>query len=183
VSVHVRDARDRDAARVAEIYRPYVERSVATFEESAPDVAEVTARMRATPRLPWLVADDEERGVVGYAYATRHRQRAAYRWAVDCSVYVDPDAQGRGVGRLLYSALLPLLREHGYLRAHAGIALPNPASVALHESMGFTPVGVFARVGYKHGAWHDVGWWQRSLAETGSPPPAEPRPWRPVGEQ
>lgn len=137
--------------------------------------------MQAPPCLPWLVADDPDGGVIGYAYAAKHRERAAYRWSVDCSVYITAKAQRRGVGRLLYGELLPVLRGLGYFRVFAGIALPNPPSVGLHESVGFKPVGVYRRVGYKYGAWHDVGWWQLSLrdVDASAGPPAEPTLWRP----
>ena len=177
--MHVRGAGHSDAAAIAAIYRPYVEDSVASFEDVAPDAAAVVTRMDVAPRLPWLVAEDEAARVVGYAYASRHRDRAAYRWAVDCSVYLLPEAKGRGTGRLLYSTLLPVLADLGYRRAYAGIALPNPASVALYEAFGFRQIGVYERVGYKAGSWHDVGWWQLSLAADGpeSGAPAEPKPW------
>jgi len=181
VVIGVRDARAEDAAAVAAIYRPYVVDSPASFEVEAPDAGEVLVRMRASPQLPWLVADSDD-GVVGYAYATRHRSRSAYRWAVDCSVYVQAGQGGRGIGRHLYSGLLQELRDLGYHQAFAGIALPNPASVGLHEAMGFEPVGVYKRVGYKHGVWHDVGWWQLPLAASGvdAGVPREPKPWRPI---
>ncbi len=180
--MRVRDALLDDAPVIAEIYRVYVEESVASFEDVAPDGLQMATRMQLTPRLPWLVAEDPAGHIVGYA--SRHRARAAYRWAVDCSVYVDPGGAGRGIGRLLYSTLLPLLREHGYRRAHAGIALPNGGSVRLHEAMGFLPVGVYEKVGFKFGNWHDVGWWQLQLVsvETASHPPEEPIPWRPSQE-
>lgn len=179
--MRVRDAAEEDAAAIAEIYRPYVEESASSFEEVAPDSQQITARMLGARRLPWLVAEDSTCRVVGYAYATTHRERAAYRWAVDCSVYLRAEASGRGIGRLLYSTLLPTLRELGYWRAYAGIALPNPASVGLHEAMGFFPVGVYEKVGYKHGRWHDVGWWQLSLVahHPASQVLEEPREYRP----
>ena len=177
--VHVRDARSADAASIADIYRPYVEESVASFEDLAPDAEVMAARMLASPRLPWLVAEEPGGRVLGYAYASRHRERAAYRWAVDCSVYLSTEARGRGIGRQLYASLLPVLRDCGYWRAHAGIALPNPGSVRLHEAMGFVPVGIYRQVGHKLGSWHDVGWWQLSLAEPGNGSPDEPRPWVP----
>lgn len=180
MALNVRDAQDGDAAAIAQVYRPYVEQSAASFEDSAPDAVEMLGRMQAPPRLPWLVADADDRGVVGFAYAAKHRQRAAYRWSVDCSVYVAADAQRRGVGRLLYGELFPLLARLGYFRAYAGIAMPNPASVRLHESVGFEPVGVYRQVGYKQGAWRDVGWWELSLRAGVSPqPPTEPTSWRP----
>jgi len=181
--MRIRDARAEDGAPLAEIYRPYVETSAVSFEDEAPDAVALVARMLAAPRLPWAVAEDGTGDVVGYAYATGHRGRAAYRWAVDCSVYLSPDARGRGTGRLLYATLLPLLRDLGYWRAYAGIALPNPASVGLHQAMGFTPVGVYKDVGYKLGRWHDVGWWQLPLEATSAQqPPQEPRFWHPHSE-
>ena len=173
----VRPATAHDAAGIAAVYAPWVTGSVASFETDPPDAAEFRRRMSGEPRLPWLVA---ERGsqVVGYAYASPHRARPAYRWAVDVSVYLAPDDRGRGTGRALYDVLLPLLCELVHVTAHAGITLPNPASVRLHEALGFAPVGVYRSVGHKHGAWHDVGWWQLRLAD---PPgtPAEPRPYAP----
>jgi L-amino acid N-acyltransferase YncA len=120
---------------------------------------------------PWLVCVDGRR-VIGYAYASRHRERAAYRWCVDVSVYVRDGCRGAGVGRALYTSLIALLRLQGFCAAHAGITLPNEASVRLHESLGFRPVAVYPRVGFKCGAWHDVGWWQLGLQERiGEPGP------------
>lgn len=173
----IRPADIADAASLAAIYAPYVTDSVASFEAVPPTADELTARMLAPPRLPWLVATYDG-DVVGYAYASHHHVRAAYHWAVDCSVYLAAGAHGQGIGRALYDALLPLLAELGYVRACAGISLPNPASVGLHESVGFTPVGVYERVGWKHGRWHDVGWWQRPLREP-EDPPREPVAWSP----
>jgi L-amino acid N-acyltransferase YncA len=174
-SVDVRTATAADAAAIAAIYAPLVEHSPASFEEVPPDPVEVERRMRACPRLPWLVAQTAER-IVGYAYAAQHRQRPAYRWSADSSVYVDPGHHGSGVGRLLYERLIEEMTGLGYVSLFAGIALPNGASVALHEAMGFRAVGVYRNVGFKHGRWRDVGWWQRLLVD---PPdaPAEPRPW------
>jgi L-amino acid N-acyltransferase YncA len=173
--VHVRPATDDDAAAIAAVYAPYVTDGVASFEQVAPSPAELATRMHGEPRLPWLVAVRAD-AVVGYAYASHHRTRAAYRWAVDCSVYVAPGEHRRGVGRALYGDLLPHLGRLGYVRACAGIALPNPASVRLHESVGFRPVGVYERIGWKQGRWHDVGWWQAQLREP-EEPPREPDVW------
>lgn len=178
--VEIRAATTADAPSIAAIYRPYVEESVISFEEMAPAAAEIAARMTAAP-LPWLVAV-RDAGVVGYAYAGPHRSRAAYRWAVDVSVYLAGTEKRRGTGRALYTQLLSVLRDLGYVRAYAGITLPNPASVGLHEAMGFTLVGVYQRVGFKSGAWHDVGWWQLSLAAEIEGSPAEPTPWNPRTE-
>ena len=181
VTLSVRHAQYGDAAAIAQVYGPYVEQSTASFEDVAPDAVEVLGRMQAPPRLPWLVADDHDRGVVGFAYEATHRQRAAYRWSVDCSVYIAAEAQRRGTGRLLYGELLSFLSHLGYLRAYTGIVLRNPASVRLHESVGFEPVGVYRQVGYKQGAWHHVGWWELSLRaiDLSAKPPNEPTSWRP----
>jgi len=164
-----------DAARVAEIYRPAVEGNYISFEETAPKANEMAERMRKVlARMPWLVAEDESGGVVGYAYASPHRERAAYRWSVDISVYVDSAWHGQGIGRLLYDELLERLRGQGFVNAYAGVTLPNPASVALHEAIGMTRVGVYRRVGYKLGEWRDVAWYELRLAEPTANPPAEP---------
>jgi L-amino acid N-acyltransferase YncA len=169
----IRAATASDAAGIAGVYAPYVLETAVSFEEVPPTAEEMARRM--TPDLPWLVeADGDE--VLGFAFASPHRSRAAYRWAVDVSVYLDASVRRRGLGRGLYAALLPVVTRLGYVRAFAGVTLPNEASVGLHESMGFTAVGVYREVGFKLGSWRDVGWWQLALQ---SPPqdPAEPRPW------
>ena len=136
-----------------------------SFEIEPPGLGEMQARIEKTvATLPWLVAESDA-GIAGYAYASRHRDRAAYQWSVDVSVYVAANARGRGVGRRLYTPLLGILEDLGYYSALAGIVLPNPASVGLHELMGFRPIGVYHNIGYKLGAWHNVGWWQRQLRE------------------
>jgi L-amino acid N-acyltransferase YncA len=167
----------RDAEACAAIYAPSVQSSAISFEEVAPDAAEMARRITATgEHLPWLVAELDGT-VAGYAYGSRHRERSAYRWASDVSVYVSADHRRLGVARALYVALLERLTEQGMRVACAGIALPNPASVALHESLGFRPVGVYRDIGFKLGRWWDVGWWQLGLGsldpDAGSPP--EPR--------
>ena len=154
---------ERDAAACARIYAPFVEDEVASFEEVAPDAAEMARRIAQTSRThPWLVLERDGE-LAGFAYGTQHRARAAYRWAADVSVYVDPAHHGRGAGRALYAELLELLRAQGIYTVCAGITLPNPASVALHESFGFALVGVYRGIGFKAGAWRDVGWYQLAL--------------------
>jgi phosphinothricin acetyltransferase len=165
----------RDAAACAAIYAPHVEGSAVSFEERAPDAAEMAARIgRYGASHAWLVAEQEGE-VVAYAYATAFNERPAYRWSTSVSVYVAAESRGRGVGRALYEALFERLRKRGFHMACAGITLPNEASVALHESLGFEQSGLNRQIGWKHGAWRDVGWWQLELtpAPKGSPP--EPR--------
>jgi L-amino acid N-acyltransferase YncA len=176
--VPIRPARPDDAAAIAAIYAPHVATAV-SFEEEAPSPPEVARRMAAAGALhPWLVWE-EDGAVLAYAYASSFRERAAYRWAVETTVYVAERACGRGVGRALYARLLDLLTAQGFTEALAVIALPNHASVRLHEALGFVAAGVNPRVGYKGGRWVDVGVWQRALADP-APPPADPRPWAEV---
>lgn len=173
----IRDADPaRDAATCAAIYAPNVTTSAISFEERPPDAAEMEARIERNLRThPWLVA--EEGGwVVGYAYACGHRERAAYRWATDVAVYIAAAKRRRGHGRCLYEELFERLRRQRFQVAIAGIALPNPASVGLHERLGFAPVGVYRRIGWKLDVWHDVGWYQLELAPPGEDPPPEPLP-------
>jgi L-amino acid N-acyltransferase YncA len=169
--LHVRDASGRDGAACAAIYAPYVTDTAITFELEPPSAEEMAQRIAAaSQRHAWLVL--EERGrVVGYAYAGTFNPRAAYRWACEVSVYVELGRRRRGSGRSLYEVLLPRLLERGFRTAAAGMTLPNDASVGLHRAMGFEPVGVYRRIGFKHGAWHDVAWTQRILAEGEDPPP------------
>lgn len=171
----LRMAGEQDAPAIAAIYAPFCETNVVSFEYTAPTSEEMAARIRTTTaQCPWLVI--EEAGTVGgYAYAGRHRERAAYGWAVDTAVYIGDGYRGRGVGRLLYVALFDLLKLQGYFKACAGITLPNPASVALHEALGFTRVGVYRGIGYKKGAWHDVAWYEAAVQPERDDPPA-PRP-------
>lgn len=169
----IRLARVDDAAEIAAIYRPYVTDAVTSFEIEAPSAAEMASRIESTLSFaPWLVWTGAGGGPIGYAYASRHRERAAYQWSVDVTVYIHAEHHRRGVGRTLYAALFTLLRLQGFYTAHAGVTLPNPASVALHESLGFRPVGVYPAVGWKFGAWRDVGWWHLPLQERPSTPAA-----------
>jgi phosphinothricin acetyltransferase len=176
----IRAARRGDAERIAETYGGYVETSASTFEEQAPTAAEMLRRMEGLPRLPWLVACDAADTVVGFAYASPHHERSAYRWSANCSVYLHESAQRRGLAAALYRELIGVLRDLGYVMLFAGIALPNDASVALHEGLGFRLVGVYPKPGFKLGAWRDVGWWWLPLRD---PPesPDEPAEWDELG--
>lgn len=168
----IRDADPaRDAPACASIYAPYVTDGFASFETTAPD-AEAMAGRIASARA-YLVAEADG-AVVAFAYAGPHRDRAGYRWAVDVSVYVAASHQRSGLGRALYAELFDRLARRGFRIACAGITLPNPASVRLHEAFGFRLVGVYEAIGFKAGAWRDVGWWQCSLGaprhEAANPP-------------
>ena len=159
----IRDARAVDAEACAAIYRPHVIASWVSFELEAPDADEMARRIADYGAShAWLVA---ERGgeIAGYAYGSPHRTRAAYASSCDVAIYVSAAFPRAGIGRALYGELLARLKAKGLHAAFAGIAQPNPASVALHEACGFTPVGMYREVGRKLGAWRDVGWWQRLL--------------------
>lgn len=175
-------ATPQDADAVAEIYLPYVRDTAISFETVPPDADEMRSRITTTLAcLPWLVVTDDE-CVKGFAYASPHRAREAYRWSADVSLYLDESIHRQGHGRRLYTVLFNVLVAQGYVNAYAGIALPNPASVGLHEALGFTPVGVFSGAGFKHETWWDVGWWHRRLVD---PPaaPLEPVPWSRLSDQ
>jgi L-amino acid N-acyltransferase YncA len=162
--MHVRPAQPDDAAAIAAIYNHYILTTSVSFEELAVDAAEIARRMAGVEAagLPYLVAEDT--GIVtGYAYATPWRVRPAYRGSVETSVYLATGSHGRGTGTALYRLLLAQLTERGFHLAIGGIAQPNPASVALHEKMGFEKVAHFSEVGRKFGRWIDVGYWQRRL--------------------
>jgi L-amino acid N-acyltransferase YncA len=168
----IRLANADDAREVTAIYSPYVKSTPISFEAEPPAAEEMARRMASTAG-PWLVLERAGR-ILGYAYGSKHRDRAAYDWSVDVSVYVDGAHHRTGVGRALYTSLFALLRLQGFYAAHAGITLPNAGSVGLHELLGFRKIGIYPAVGYKHGGWHDVGWWQLSLRERDAAP-ASPR--------
>jgi phosphinothricin acetyltransferase len=178
---HIRFAQPTDADGILAIYGPYCESTRVSFEIVAPTTEQIEKRIsRITADYPWLVAEIDGQ-IAGYVYASRHHERAAYRWSVDVAVYIAAGQQRRGVGRILYETLFSILREQGFFKAFAGITLPNPASVGLHESLGFRPAAVFRGVGHKFGDWLDVGWWQRDL-QSERENPAEPRSMRTMHE-
>ena len=175
--MRLRIASADDAAAIAAIYAHYVTATAVSFETEPPTEEDIRARIGDSGALyPWLVAEDGERQLLGYAYAAAFRSRRAYRFSVETTAYLDPAAIGRGIGRRLYAALIPLLERQGFTQAIAAITLPNEPSVGLHETFGFVRAGVYRDVGYKLGDWRSVGLWQRALAPL-KEPPEEPRPF------
>lgn len=165
----IRLATLEDAEQIQAIYAPYCDTPI-SFELEPPSVEEMRRRLaKVLDRYPWLVCTIGS-DILGYVYATQHRERAAYRWSVDTTVYVRKGRQRHGVGKALYASLLAVLPLQGYVNAYAGVTLPNPASVGLHEAMGFQQVGVYKHVGFKCGCWHDVAWFQRSLQQRADEP-------------
>ena len=176
----IRLATESDASAIAAIYRPYVEDCRISFEEVAPDSVEMARRLVGdTPGYhPWLVGE-ENGSLLGYAASSPFRTRPAYRWTVETGIYLGPEAKGRGFGKALLSSLVDMLERQGYVAAIGAIALPNDASVALHEKLGFVHTGTYRGVGFKFGEWLDVGLWQKDLARR-SVSPAEPKPYAEV---
>lgn len=177
MAVLIRLAGTEDAAAIAAIYRPYVEESRISFEEVAPGADEMAGRMQSAFH-PWL-AIEEDGAIVGYVASSPYHRRPAYRWTVETGIYLSPDVQGRGLGRTLLSAMLELLTRQGFVTAIGAIALPNDASVALHEKLGFRRSGTYEGVGYKLGQWASVGLWQKDLAPRNAAP-TEPVPYAEV---
>jgi L-amino acid N-acyltransferase YncA len=174
VGWQIRGATDRDAQACAAIYAPYVTDTAISFEADPPSPVEMAQRIKAAVSThAWIVLEDEAR-VVGYAYGSPFKSRSAYRWSCEVSVYLEAGRQRHGGGRALYEALFARLADRGYRTAVAGMTLPNEASVGLHLAMGFEPVGTYRNIGWKHGAWHDVAWAQRSIGD-GQDPPVGPR--------
>lgn len=169
----IRPAAPQDAAGILAIYAPIVRDTAISFEVEPPTVPEMQQRMaQMLLKFPWLVCE-RQGDILGYVYATQHRARAAYQWSVDVSVYIHAEMHRSGIGRGLYTALFSLLQRQGFYNLYAGITLPNDGSVGLHEALGFQPVGVYRSVGFKFGAWHDVGWWHLPL-RSGSQTPDLP---------
>lgn len=174
-AISIREATAADAARCAAIYAPYVTGTAITFEIEPPGTEEFARRIAtASASHAWLVADHDGE-VVGYAYGHDFADRPAYGWSCETSIYLDRGHRGQGIGGALYAALLPRLAGRGYRRAFAGVTLPNDASLGLHHAFGFADAGCYRRVGWKHGAWHDVAWLQRDLQAEELDPPAPVR--------
>lgn len=171
----IRTIAEADTEEVLAIYAPYITSSAATFEYEVPSIAEFRARItELTANYPWLVCVVDGK-VIGYAYASKHRYRAAYDWCVESTIYVAPAYHGKGIARLLYETLFAALRLQGYVNVYAGVTLPNAGSEALHRAMGFGEIGIFKNIGYKFGRWHDVKWFQLALTAHIADPPV-PKP-------
>ncbi|MGC4937832.1 GNAT family N-acetyltransferase [Kribbella sp. DT2] len=170
--MRIRDALPHeDAAACAAIYAPYVRETAISFELEPPSAAQLAERIvAAQKRHAWLVLEDDTARIVGYAYGGPMKERAAYRWSCEVSVYLEPGRRRTGGGRALYEALFERLTERGFRTAIAGMTLPNDASVGLHAALGFEPIGTYRRIGWKNGGWHDVAWAQRTLAVAEDPP-------------
>ncbi len=162
----VRLVEENDIGPILDIYSYYILNTPITFETIVPSIDEFKNRINSISAIyPWIVYEDNTK-VLGYAYASKHRERDAYQWSVDVSVYLDKDFTGKGIGRILYEKLLKMLKHLGYLNAYAGISLPNLASVGLHECFGFKQVAMYQKVGYKNNSWIDVGWWWKNINKT-----------------
>ena len=174
----IRHADAADAAGCLAIYGPFADATAVSFEGPAPTLDEFAQRMARIARTHAFLVAEHEGHIAGFAYAGVHRERPAYRWSAEVSVYLGEDHRGQGLGRALYGALFPLLEEQGYRTLLAGVSLPNPASIALHRSLGFEDVGVYRRIGWKAGSWRDVAWLALQLgADTfETEPPPSPGP-------
>ncbi len=168
----IRLAQPSDVEKILAIYAPFVQHTAITFEYEVPAPQDFHDRMMQTLTFaPWLVCEVQQQ-IAGYAYAGKHRNRMAYQWSVELSVYVHENYYRKGIAQALYTSLIALLQLQGYYNVYAGITLPNPPSVSFHEHFGFTPVGIYRQVGFKLGAWHDVGWWKMDIQpKTGFPLP------------
>ena len=172
----IRRATEGNARAIADIYKPYVLHSAISFETEPPSPDDIQLRLQAiTKWFPWLVCEDGSGKLLGYAYASTHRERQAYRWSTDCAIYVDASRHRQGIGSGLYTSLFQLLRHQGYFNVYAGVTLPNEGSIGLHTSLGFQPVGTYQNVGFKLGRWHDVAWLVLTLRELAAQP-TEPCP-------
>lgn len=168
--IKIRLAIKEDAAEILNIYSPYIENTSLTFETEVPSLEQFTERIvNNLLNWPWLVCEVDGR-ITGYAYATRHRERVAYQWSVESSVYIHENFQKKGIAHALYLTLIEILKKQGFRNVYAVINLPNDKSVSFHEKCGFEYFTTFEKVGYKLGAWKNVGWWKLSLNEYGKEP-------------
>jgi L-amino acid N-acyltransferase YncA len=164
MKTEIRLVKEQDAPQILEVYAPYVKETIITFDYEVPTLEEMTEKIRSiSPLYPWLACIINDK-LIGYAYGSRHRAKAAYEWSPESTIYLSNEAQGKGVGRLLYETLLELLRIQGYATVFAGVGMPNEKSVGLHRAIGFKEIGDFRNIGYKSGRWVDVKWFQHDVA-------------------
>jgi len=169
--MNIRPVTVYDTDQILNIYRHYILKTTITFEELVPSAGEFRRRIESiSAEYPYIVSEDDET-ITGFAYATRFRDRSAYRWLVEVAIYVDVQCQGKGAGRKLLSELLTLLDGLGYYDAYAVITLPNDRSIVLFESFGFSKQTVLKQAGYKHNRWVDAGIWIKNLRKRNGPPP------------
>ena len=168
--MNIRRVEEKDAREILDIYSPFISHSAVSFETTVPGLQEFTERIISyTRKYPWIVAEKEGK-ILGYAYAGKHREREAYQWSVESSVYVHPGFYGQGIGHQLYSTLFTLLKQMGFVNVYAGVTLPNEKSIRLHRKMGFQDIGIYRKIGYKQGSWHDVLWMALTIHEQGANP-------------
>jgi phosphinothricin acetyltransferase len=168
--MNIRLIQPDDMESVLNIYAPYIQNTAITFEYQVPSLADFSRRIEGiTSFYPFLVAETEA-GIAGYAYACKHRSRKAYEWSVESSVYIQKNYQGKGIAKALYQSLFQMLKLQGIVNVYAGITLPSIKSESFHKAMGFEPVGIYQKVGYKLGKWHDVLWMALSLQEHAANP-------------
>lgn len=162
---------ENDAREVLDIYKPFVINTIISFEYEAPSVDEFLQRIQNNIlEYPWLVCQHGNK-IIGYAYASKHRQRKAYQWSCESTVYLAPEFQNKGIARILYKTLFSILKMQGYFNVYAGISLPNQKSVGFHQSFGFKKIGIYKKTGFKFGKWHDVAWFYFHLEKhIGNPP-------------
>jgi phosphinothricin acetyltransferase len=176
----IRHANPTDAAGCLAVYGPFADHTAVSFEHEAPSLEEYAQRITRLSRTHSFLIAEHSGTIAGFAYAGVHRERQAYRWTCEVSVYLAPDFHGRGLGRALYEVLFPLLEQQGYRLLLAGVSVPNPASVALHKALGFDEVGVYRRIGWKAGDWRDVMWLARQLGDDTHETSLPPAPGPPV---
>jgi L-amino acid N-acyltransferase YncA len=169
--IQYRIATPEDAESILEIYTPVINTTAISFEETPPSVADMAKRIeKILEKHPWIVAVDKNEKILGYAYASPYRDRAAYKWASEVSIYIRDTHQKLGLGKSLYEKLFHIMKKQNIYKSYALIALPNTGSIALHEKMGFQYLCIFKNVGYKLGKWHDVGWWEKTLSRSANAP-------------
>lgn len=169
--IEVRLATINDTRQIREIYAPSILGAATSFETEVPSAEEMQSRIETIlKKYPWIVCAVDEK-IAGYVYASKHRDREAYQWSCECSIYMNNDFKGKGIGKELYQLLFQILKLQGFRNVYAGISLPNEASVHIHEKCGFKHFATYENIGYKFGNWHTVGWWKLQINDYDLQPP------------